>query len=206
MSVTASSSASAPRAGRPRDEAVDRAVLEATLAVLAESGIAGLTIDAVAKGAGVARTTVYRRWEDKEALVIDALGLLYDPIPPLPGTGLRDDLVHLAAAVQNKSRQPKRARLSHDLLPRMVAEANDYPDCIRLFRDRIIAPRRRVLIDRIQQGIDDGDLPADTDPEVFADLITGPIVWRGLGRKLFGPAPTDYPQQIVDAVLRAAAS
>lgn len=66
--------ADAPRpVGRPRDPQVDRAVMEATFALLAEAGYDGLTIEAVAHAAGVSKNAIYRRWPDKVAMVLDAI-------------------------------------------------------------------------------------------------------------------------------------
>src|SRR5258708_35021930 len=85
--------------GRPRSERAEQAIIEATLDLLIEeSGVAGVTIEAVASRAGVGKTTIYRRWANKEALIVDALATLKEPVPPLAGVSVRDDLIMLARA------------------------------------------------------------------------------------------------------------
>jgi len=92
------------RGGRPRDPSRDGAIRSAILAVLAESGYAGLTMDAVAATAGVGKATIYRRWRTKSDLVADAVAELSAMSMTLPDTGslegdLRELLHGLVAAV-----------------------------------------------------------------------------------------------------------
>ena len=92
------------RGGRPRDPSRDGAIRSAILAVLAESGYAGLTMDAVAASAGVGKATIYRRWRTKSDLVADAVAELSEMSMPVPDTGslegdLRELLRGLVAAV-----------------------------------------------------------------------------------------------------------
>src|SRR5579875_596798 len=80
--------------GRPRSEGADRAILEAAAALLAERGLARMSIEEVAARAGVAKTTVYRRWTSKGAVALDAFVTRYLALQPLPDTGnLRGDLL-----------------------------------------------------------------------------------------------------------------
>src|SRR5438552_17303325 len=86
--------------GRPRSERAEKAIIDATLDLLVEeAGVAGLSIEAIAGRAGVGKTTIYRRWPNKEALIIDALASLKRPLPPVPGRSVREDLVVMARAV-----------------------------------------------------------------------------------------------------------
>src|SRR4051812_27075223 len=85
--------------GRPRSERAARAIIDATLALLAEEGgVTGVSIEAVAARAGVGKTTIYRRWPNKEALIIDALADLKEPFPAPRGESARDDLIAIARA------------------------------------------------------------------------------------------------------------
>src|SRR5205085_12543063 len=86
--------------GRPRSLVADRAIVEAVLEELIESGIDGLSLEQVAARAGVAKATIYRRWANKEALVLDALTTVDEPLPDLPGTSVRDDLVVLVDSIR----------------------------------------------------------------------------------------------------------
>jgi AcrR family transcriptional regulator len=81
------------RGGRPRDPSRDGAIRSAILQVLAESGYAGLTMDAVAAAAGVGKATIYRRWRTKSDLVADAVAELSSTSIEAPDTGsLEGDL------------------------------------------------------------------------------------------------------------------
>src|SRR5262250_1503083 len=89
----------ARRAGRPRSEQADRAIIRATLDLFAESGAEGLCIEQVAARAGVGKATIYRRWPGKEDLLLDALGALRAPLPEPKGESVRDDLTALVEAI-----------------------------------------------------------------------------------------------------------
>ena len=78
--------------GRPRSEAAEQAMLDAAIELLAEHGYGGLTVEAVAARAGVAKTTVYRRWPGKDELLIDALNTVKGPLAQLPGGTVEHDL------------------------------------------------------------------------------------------------------------------
>src|SRR5215468_364049 len=82
--------------GRPRSARADEAIIEAVLDLLAEgSSLEALSIEAVAARAGVGKATIYRRWPNKEALVIDAIGELKGALPVLSGESIREDLLAL---------------------------------------------------------------------------------------------------------------
>src|SRR3954465_15070277 len=86
--------------GRPRSERAAKAIIDATLDLLAEEGgVAGVSIEAVAARAGVGKTTIYRRWPNKEALIIDALADLKEPFPKPLGDSAREDLMAIAHAL-----------------------------------------------------------------------------------------------------------
>src|SRR5262245_22575212 len=84
------------RPGRPRSAQAERAIIEATLDLLAEVGIGGLSIEHVAARAGVGKATIYRRWANKDALIIDAAASLKSPLPEVPGRSIREDLKIIA--------------------------------------------------------------------------------------------------------------
>src|SRR3954466_2689293 len=83
--------------GRPRSERAARAIIDATIDLLAEeSGVAGVSIEAVAARAGVGKTTIYRRWPSKDALIVHALGAVKEPLPEPSGGNSRADLTEIA--------------------------------------------------------------------------------------------------------------
>src|SRR5450631_4165660 len=105
------------KAGRPRSDQSHQAILEATLALFADVGLQGLSIEAIAERAGVGKTTIYRRWSSKEDIIKDALDLLRAGAM-LPDTGtIRNDLLFIAQEAQKLfSRNPLIGKLATRLL------------------------------------------------------------------------------------------
>src|SRR5512144_2539603 len=95
--------ASAERRGRPRSTTADSAIIEAVLRLLEQGGTIGeLSIERIAREAGVGKATVYRRWSGKDALMLDVLRSMEESEPPLAGTSVRDDLVALVDYVRRR--------------------------------------------------------------------------------------------------------
>lgn len=162
-----------PRArGRPRCSRAHAAILEATLALLAERGYERLTVEDVAAAAGVGKATIYRRWPSKAPLVIAA----YAQLPGLasPDTGdLSDDLTMLLrsfARILETTPLPR-------VLPILAGECLHDPELSKLLVP-INRERRRPLIGILERAVEGGELPADLDIGAAADLIVGPIMTR----------------------------
>src|ERR1700730_9816964 len=139
------------RAGRPRSTESHQAILEATLALFAEEGLQGLSIEGVAERAGVGKTTIYRRWSSKEDLIKDALDLFRADYP-VPDTGnIRNDLLSIAREAQALfSRNP----LVGKLITKLIAEIKTTPEIHRSFYEKVAAPRLqqfRQMVERAQQ-------------------------------------------------------
>src|SRR5262245_23122687 len=94
------------RAGRPRSLQADRAIIDATLEVFAESGAEGLCIEKVAAKAGVGKATIYRRWPGKEDLLLDAISAMRWPLPKPKGESVREDLAALVDAIGRETGDP----------------------------------------------------------------------------------------------------
>ncbi|MEP6462430.1 MAG: TetR/AcrR family transcriptional regulator [Frankiaceae bacterium] len=184
--------------GRPRDPVCEQAICRATLDLLAESGLAGLTIEAVAARAGVGKATIYRRWSGKDELLIDAVARLTEPVRPALRGNLRDDLVVLLDALSARSRSSQAARI----LPRLLGEGVSHPEVLRHYREQVIVPRRKRIAEVLRGGIAAGELRADldTDIEFAIDLLVGPVIYRLLTRP-DEALPADLPERLVDAVL-----
>lgn len=172
--------------GRPRSEAADEAIRGAVLALYAEHGFAGLTVDAVAERAGVSKATIYRRYCSKSELVFDALeGMTVEDLPT-PDTGsLRGDLEALARGLASVLELPDRRALVCNLL----AEMGRYPD-IAAAQRRFVAGRLDRLRDVVARARVRGDAEAAgiraEGVEALADRLFGPIFFRVLwrGRKV----------------------
>jgi AcrR family transcriptional regulator len=158
--------------GRPRSEEAERAILDATLEQLARSGISGLSIEAVAHSAGVAKTTVYRRWSNKTELVVAALAKLKGPLLYPPGGDPRSDLLFLMQHAATAWRNAPEA----DIFSRLMAEAREHPDLMEQYWERVIAPRRQITLDVLLRCIDEGLMRPDADLALVQEMLMAPII------------------------------
>ena len=172
------------RRGRPRNEACTGEILEAALHLVAEVGIAGLTMDAVAQRAGVGKATIYRRWTSKEALMLDAwMSCVRKPEAPDTGT-LQGDLEALLGGIDS----PLSDRELQRVFPQMIAAAKvnpDVADAYRAFVEQRRAPMRAVLL----RGVERGEIDPALDLEVVQDLVIAPLMYRWI----VTDAPIDEP-------------
>lgn len=176
------------RTGRPRRAEVDRAILDATRAALVELGWGGLTIGDVALRAGVAKTTVYRRWHSKNELVVDAVAALLDELE-LPDLGsFRADVEHVVLRFAALLERPE----TKTSLMAVVAESTRDPELRCRIRAAIVDPQKKLVVAGRRRAQQRGELPVDdsTDPAALAesaaqvdlifDVIAGAVVHRTL--------------------------
>jgi AcrR family transcriptional regulator len=185
--------------GRPRSEEADRAIIQAALDILASDGYHGLTMEAVAARAGVAKTTVYRRFGSQLDLITELANQVVSPVRR-PSTGsLRGDLVAVLREIIGVLEQP----LVRRALPRLLAEAREQEELAVTLR-RFWNRRRRLTLELLEQAVADGRLSPGRDLEVAADALYGPIYYRYLvtGASLGG----DLPDKIVAQVLEGMTS
>ncbi|AWK11056.1 TetR family transcriptional regulator [Streptomyces spongiicola] len=162
---------SARRRGRPRDAARDRALLDATLAVLVESGFGGLTTAAVATRAGVSTATLYRRWSSKEELVVAAAATCTEPHEP-PATGtlegdLRVVLRDKAAAMTGEGGRLMRA---------LVGEAAHNTALAQALTAAVLEPAYRRVADVVRSAVERGEIPPVEDLGLLGDVVLGPVM------------------------------
>ena len=188
------------RPGRPRSPVCDQAIVDAALVVFADDGYDGFTIEAVAARAGVGKATVYRRYPGKAELIVEAASRLTNADLPDADTGaLPADLTLIAHHLVHLLTRTVAGRCVPQLvaaLPRSRALAREYR--------RFLTERRALTVGAIQRAVIRGDVPADTDPEVVADLLAGPIFYRHLVSR--APLDDTYADQVVAAVLAAIAA
>ncbi|HEU5433227.1 MAG TPA: TetR/AcrR family transcriptional regulator [Thermomicrobiales bacterium] len=168
-----STAATRPRSHR-RGSNVRAAVLAAALAELAEAGYAALTVDNVAQRAGVHKTTVYRRWPDRERLVADALTDHIAAEVPIPDTGAIDaDLREHARALVRWLNSPT----GRAVIGTLVSDAGRIPD-IAAIKHRFFDDRFHRAEPIIQRAIARGELPVATDPSALVKAAVAPIYLR----------------------------
>jgi AcrR family transcriptional regulator len=180
----------------PRVRRSRAAVIAATVDLIAERGIAATTIEAVADRSAVAKTTIYRQWDNQPALILDAIAtLLHTPTDPDTGT-LRGDLLDLLGGLADALTTSPAAAL----MPALMDAAERDPAFAALHR-REAAQRHQVVRAAITRGIDRGELPPGTDPGEVIDMVTGPVFYRRLVSA--GAVDRAFTHQVVDRVLAA---
>ncbi|MEU6971673.1 TetR/AcrR family transcriptional regulator [Kitasatospora aureofaciens] len=164
--------APAPRRGRPRDAARDRALLDATLAVLAENGYGGLTTAAVAARAGVSTATLYRRWSSKEELVIAAAALHGESSYEQPGTGtLEGDLrVVLREKAAAMTGEPGR------LIRALIGEAAHNTALAEALVTAFLQPLYDRVAEVVRRAVERGEIPPLDGVELLGEVVVGPVM------------------------------
>lgn len=166
------------RGGRPRSEDADRAIINAVLDLLAEEGVSSMTIEGIAARAGVGKTTVYRRWPNKEALIVDAMAELKGPVPELPGRSLREDLMIMFEAQVRSAEASRR----HRIYACFAAERSRNSELSRRYAETVLEPRHEAMREAIRAAIRRGEVREDVDVEAVRQLLTAPMLvlftWR----------------------------
>ncbi|MFI6420851.1 TetR/AcrR family transcriptional regulator [Streptomyces sp. NPDC050842] len=185
------------RRGRPRSEAAEQAIFDAAIALL-EGGtpLAELSIEKLARTAGVGKATIYRRWPGKEELFVDLLRSVELPDPVLPGTSARDDLVTLLESIRQRGLAKRTSALLHNVFSQMQL----YPKLWNTYHHTVIEPRRRLGLDAVRRGMERGEIRDDLDVELVNDLFTGPLLLRTVIRP-GGTLEPGLAERIVDTVL-----
>ena len=180
----------------PRVERSRRVILEATLDELGEVGYGAMSIESVARRAGVGKATIYRHWQGKLDLLSDALATLKRPVPPPTEGSTRERIVALLEALVETLGESRWSRCMPALID---AAARD--ETVQRFHQQFVSARRQIMVDLIVEGISSGELSADLDPVLTSEVLAGPIFYRRLMTgEPFGPA---FARRIVDLVLPA---
>ncbi|MFB8033489.1 TetR/AcrR family transcriptional regulator [Streptomyces sp. NPDC056004] len=173
---------------------VRQAVLAAAMEVLAEEGIARLSIAEVAARAGVNETTVYRRWGNREKLVLDAMLTWSNEGIPVPDTGaVRTDLATFARALADYLATPTGRAVT-----RAASLGSDDPDLAEAWQTfwQSRLDQAGVIISR---AVERGELPAETNTALALELLCSPLQTRSLlGHR---PIEPDLPERLADMLL-----
>ncbi len=187
--------------GRPRCEKTHHAILQATLELIAEQGYADLRIDEVAKRAGVGKQTIYRWWNNKAELCIEAL--LEDihhtrlPAPP-QGNTLRDDLLELTSAISRRLNTPA----ARNMLVGVISASRVEDGSLTSFRMQFTETRREAIREIFHRHENNVRLRSGFDLELAVDLLHGPMWYRLLMDH--GPLDEAFVRELVEGVVRLA--
>lgn len=188
-----------PKVGRPRSEKSREAIMTATRALLNE-GDSKLTIEAIAKRAGVGKPTLYRWWPTLADIVLEALlSQAEDHIITPPFTSLRATLRQF---LMDSLREINAGAGTH--LRFLMAQAQADEGFRERFRDHFVSKRRAVLLSIFHQAVDHGEMDATRNLELLVDLVFG-AKWY---RLLTGHAAMDTPfaDELTDMIVRLAST
>jgi AcrR family transcriptional regulator len=185
--------------GRPRSRLTEKAILRAASEIVIASGLAEMTIEAVAERAGVGKASIYRRWPSKGALAFDAVVDTILATEPTPDTGsLEGDLAHVAKSWVRLANIRRAGRT----LAHFIAEVQSDPDLAVAWRERFVSRIRKERRPIIERAIARGDIPAGSDPELIMDLLYGPLYHRYLNSHL--PLDESFATDVARMVAAAA--
>jgi AcrR family transcriptional regulator len=173
--------------------------LRAAFTLFIEHGIAGASIERIARRAGVGKASIYRRWTSRDALLAQAIeasrnenaaGYSIDAVERASPR----DFLRLLLGVGEVLARPEMRRL----MTRLIGTVPDHPHLLEVYRETYFAPRRRAIVGALRRVMAAGALPAETDLDLLVDMLAGALIYR----VLFAPERDDTPEKIRAYVLR----
>ena len=177
------------KAGRPRDPALDRAILSAAARHLGDLGYARMSLEAVAAAAGTTVPSLRRRYRNKAELAAAVISSLRVEEPPATAPTPR---AHALAILQNFHHN-LRAIPALAILGSLLAEEERHPELLGLFKTRIVEPRRALL----RQALAAGDLPESADLDALTSMLIGSFYARYV---TVAGIPDDWPDRVLSAI------
>ncbi|MFD9894851.1 TetR/AcrR family transcriptional regulator [Amycolatopsis sp. NPDC059027] len=165
------------RSGNRRDEAARQAVLHAADDLLVENGFGGLTVESIARRAGVAKQTIYRWWPSKVEILLDTLIEDSEKRFPVPVDKPTAESIrgYLRSYARFLTRDP-----AGKVLLALIAEAQHNPVTAKSFHERYLGPRRDRERDLLARAADDGEISPELGLDAALDALVGPIVYCAL--------------------------
>jgi AcrR family transcriptional regulator len=168
------------RRGRPPREtaAANEAILDAVYALLHEKSVRDLTIEEVARRAGVGKPTIYKWWPSKAALVLDMFDERVIGNLAVPGAATAEEAIRgqVTELIRRLNGFPGKVAAE------IIAEGQSEPAVLQAYRDRYLSRRRTLTTGWIERARASGEFRKDIDPDVLIDMIYGPIYYRLLVR------------------------
>jgi AcrR family transcriptional regulator len=181
---------------RTRSSEAHERVLNAAGELIAEVGIGGLSMDAVARSSGVSKATIYKHWADKEALCLETAERLIGVLPDFDTSDPRAD----AAAFLQYLAQRRKAPAWCRIWPRFMSYSIGNAGFGRALKKYSIEPQRAQLSHILKRAADRGELRSDLDIDMSLSLLVGPIVHSGF---LKLNVPPDFVDKVVDVFWKA---
>ncbi|MFD9335249.1 TetR/AcrR family transcriptional regulator [Streptomyces sp. NPDC060028] len=165
----------APAGAAVLREDVTEAIRAAVVAELAAVGFSRMSIEGVARRAGVGKTAVYRRWKSKLHLVLDIVGAFAVDGLPVPATGsLYGDVRALLEVMSHVLRHP----VASAVIPDLLVEAARNPEIAEAVRGALLDGQRRMAEGIVADAVSRGELPEGINADHALDLAIGPLYWR----------------------------
>lgn len=179
---------------RPRSEAARQKVLDAALELIAVSGVASFTVDAVSARSGVAKTTIYRHWDSGNALLIETMKCAIAPMPT-PNTGaLRTDLTQLVKSAMEMLSQPALLGTMLEIMARVQSDPELQALHAALEHERVMPLKTVLLLAQAR-----GEISPDADLELMVDMVGGPVMSRRLFKAI--EFSNEEIEELVDLIL-----
>jgi AcrR family transcriptional regulator len=204
MTTTSEPEQGIRKPGRPRSAQAHKAIIDATLELLAEEGFQGLSIEAVAARAGVGKTTIYRRWSSKEELVMEAIRQVQIDVPVMDTGNFRNDLAALLKTVYQGFMAHPYPFLGK-LVLKFIGEYQTNPEIFQDALTQLIVPRFQRFIHMVKQAQAREEIRGDIDPELVMDLVVGSFYFHWVMRNLMPTSSTslvDWIEQVIDAIMQ----
>ncbi|NBE97090.1 TetR/AcrR family transcriptional regulator [Nonomuraea sp. KC401] len=188
--------------GRPRDPEADEAIMKAALELFVERGLEGANVEQIAKRAGVAKVTVYRRWSSKEELLTQAIERARTLAPEADLWAGAD----AAASPADERLMDSWVRTFGDprfraVLAQLIGSSVTRPSLLATYREQYIEPRRRLIHAALERARRDGRVDADADLDTVIDMVVGAAMYRMLIDP-DAPAAPDTTRAYLERVLR----
>lgn len=172
--------------GRPRTPGAEKRIIDAALEEYGEHGWSGFTMDGVARRAGVGKSTVYLRWQDKDSLLTDAVHTASSPLGAVDSGSLRGDLRQVAVNL-----------FEHFLRPagwaslRIIIDTAGSHQHLGHFSESVTAVQVENVDRILQRAVERGEIAAGISPNAVAECLYGSVTMQTLGLRLEGRGLTD---------------
>ena len=183
--------------GRPRSSAVDEAILTAAFALFIEHGVEGASIERIARRAGVAKTSIYRRWPSREALLAQAIEAFRNSVGPTAEMVDRASPAEFITMLFDVPQIAVRPEI-RNMIARLIGSLAESPLLLQVYRDTYFRPRREALIRALRRMQDAALLRLDADIQLLADTLVGALLYR----LLFGDDSVETLRAYLSHLLR----
>jgi AcrR family transcriptional regulator len=182
---------------RQRSEVADEAIIASTLAVIADRGIEGFSVEEVASRASVGKATIYRRYADRNELINSAIETLNDDLPAINKQAHTEDvLVDMLEWVRTSRTS------GSELLPRIFAQAKSNPHLFQLCHERVILPRMQRVQEVLRLGVERGEFDESLDVEIASSMLVSPVLMFKIINDRSARSRRDFVRRLVNQALR----